>query len=117
MNVNDVCLKVYNDVKNFDGMFVLIGHGISSIFIYDKLLNKKYLSIYQKLYYFGETNKNSKKYNYFYHEGVEDFSHKHSTSKGKYIKYYPLTRTIMVKFNNEEDEKAFGVVTIRIKII
>jgi hypothetical protein len=71
---------------------------------YDKLLSKKYLSIYQKLYYFGETNKNSKKYNYFWHEGGGDFSHKHSTSKGKYIKYYPLTRTMMVKFYNEEDE-------------
>lgn len=71
---------------------------------YDKLLNKKYLSIYQKLYYFREFNKNSKKYNMFAHEGAGDFSHKHSTSKGKYIKYYPLTRTLMVKYYNEEDE-------------
>jgi len=71
---------------------------------YDKLLDKKYLLIYQKLYYFWKVNKDNKKYNVFGHEGGGDFSHKHSTSKGKYIKYYPLTRTIMVKYYNEEDE-------------
>jgi len=73
---------------------------------YDTLLDKKYMDIYQKLYYFGETNKtnNSKKYNYFYHEGGGDFSHKHSKSRGKDIKYYPLSRTMMVKFYNEENE-------------
>ena len=35
MNVNNVCLKVYNDVKYFDGKFVLIGHSIGSIFLYN----------------------------------------------------------------------------------
>lgn len=71
---------------------------------YDKLLDKKYLSIYQKLYYFRKVNKDNKKYNVFWHGGGGDFSHKHSKSKGKDIKYYPLSRTMMVKFYNEEDE-------------
>jgi len=68
---------------------------------YDTLLDKKNLDIYQKLYYFGETKQFSKKYNYFYHEGGGDFNHKHSNDKEK---YKPLTRTMMVKFYNEEDK-------------
>jgi CubicO group peptidase (beta-lactamase class C family) len=70
---------------------------------YEKLLDEKYLDQYQKLYYFGKTKKNDKNYNYFNHEGGGDFSHKHSTSKGKDIKYYPLSRTLMVKFYNGEN--------------
>ena len=71
---------------------------------YNKLLDKKYLDIYQKLYYFGKVNKNYKDYNWFSHEGGGDFSHKHSMSKGKDIKYYPLSRTMMVKFYNENNK-------------
>jgi hypothetical protein len=57
---------------------------------YEKLLNKKYLDIYQKLYYFAKTTKNNKKYNWFSHEGGGDFNHLHSVGKEK---YYPLSRT------------------------
>ena len=64
---------------------------------YEKLLNKKYLNIYQKLYYFGKTKKNNKKYNWFSHEGGGDFNYLHSLDKDK---YYPLSRTLMVKFYN-----------------
>ena len=68
---------------------------------YEKLLNKKYLVIYQKLYFFGETRKNNKKYNYFYVIGGGDFSHNHSKGKEK---YNTLSNTMMVKFYNKEDE-------------
>lgn len=69
---------------------------------YEKLLNKKYLDIYQKLYYFGKQVKNNKEYNYFWHIGGGDFSHVHSVNKE--IKYYPLSETKMIKFYNHEDE-------------
>jgi hypothetical protein len=71
---------------------------------YNKLLNKKYLDIYQKLYYFSKVVKNNKNYNLFQHEGGGDFSHKHSISSGKDIKYNSLSKTIMVKFYNEINE-------------
>jgi hypothetical protein len=67
---------------------------------YATLLNAKYLKLYQKLYYFGSTNKNNKKYNYFYHIGGGDFNHKHSIGKEK---YNPLSRTLMISFFNKQN--------------
>ena len=68
---------------------------------YNKLLNKTYLGSYQKLYYFGKTIKNNNKYNYFVHEGGGDFNYKHSKNKEE---YYPLSRTMMVKFYNNNKQ-------------
>lgn len=34
LNVDYICSKVYTDVKDFNGKFVLIGHSIGSIFVY-----------------------------------------------------------------------------------
>ena len=68
---------------------------------YNKLLNKTYLGSYQKLYYFGKTINNNNKYNYFYHEGGGDFNYKHSKNKEE---YYPLSRTMMVKFYNNNKQ-------------
>lgn len=34
LNMNNICSKLYNDVKNFNGKFVLIGHSIGSIPLY-----------------------------------------------------------------------------------
>jgi len=65
---------------------------------YEKLLKKEYLDIYQKLYYFGKATKNNQKYNWFSHEGGGDFNHLHSLGKEE---YYPLSRTMIVKFYNE----------------
>ena len=71
---------------------------------YDKLLNKKYLDIYQKLYYFLKQIINNKNYNIFSHNGGGDFSHEHSTSKGKQIKYNPLSGTFTVRFFNDDNK-------------
>jgi CubicO group peptidase (beta-lactamase class C family) len=68
---------------------------------YEKLLNKEYLDIYQKLYYFGKTTKNNEKYSRFGHEGGGDFNHLHSLNKEE---YYPLSRTMMVKFYNKTNK-------------
>jgi len=66
---------------------------------YDKLLNKKYLKLYHKLYYFGKTIKNNTEYNYLWHKGSGDFNHNHSNNK----KYTPLSRTNVIKFFNKDN--------------
>lgn len=66
------------------------------LFGYEKLLNKKYLKKYQKLYYFGE--RKDKKYKYFWHFGGGDFNHLHSKGKED---YFPLSRTEMISFFNK----------------
>ena len=42
LDMNNICSKIYNDVKNFNGKYVLIGHSIGSIPLY--YFSQKYSS-------------------------------------------------------------------------
>jgi CubicO group peptidase (beta-lactamase class C family) len=66
---------------------------------YNKLLNEECLILYHKLYYFGKTIKNNTEYNYFWHRGSGDFSQNHLYNK----KYNPLSKTIIIKFYNNNN--------------
>ena len=34
IDVDKVCQKIYNDVKNFDGKLILLGHSMGAYFVY-----------------------------------------------------------------------------------
>lgn len=70
------------------------------LYNYDKLLDKKYLKKYHKLYYSDKIIKNNNKYKWFGHEGAGDFSNEHINKK---IIYKPLSMSRAVKFFNKKD--------------
>ncbi len=71
------------------------------LFSYEKLLNKQYLNLYQKLEYFTQENG----FTTFSSIGAGDISH-HRLSK-KSI-YFPLSKTIVVKYFNKNN--SFNIV-------